>query len=1108
MTHPLGTYTFLPWLRHGIANNVASADGTSTVQLRASVPVDLTIQAQGVDGGSPSAVVSKPVQLYGPGDIVGIDARAIVKNEPGHWITNFEPNYLPFVEFYDEDFAWRYTPAAPDTTRERLRPWITLLVLTEDEFEEGGSIASRPLQFVTVADLATAFPRADQLWAWAHVHVNGALADAVVAPDAAMPGVLDGLETLLAQDPDRASCRLLSPRKLAPQQGYHAFVVPTFETGRLAGLGLDPAAAPAPVHATFSAWADYTGRPESGAFPYYHRWFFRTGTLGDFEYLVRLLQPRSMNSRVGQRDFDVQRPGSNIDGITDPELGGILRLGGALRVPQDTLSDDEEVEAQKYEDWDEPYPHEFQKDLAAFVNLADNYVDPDTPPDPDPLITAPLYGRWHALTQRLLTQRDGSDAPNRTNWVHELNLDPRHRIPAGFGTEVVKENQETYMNAAWEQVGEILAANERIRRAQLAKEAAGVWHELVLKKMQSSGHERAFVFTAPVHRSVIADGLTVGYRTQQSALPRAVVSAPLRRMLRPGGPLVNGLGLVGEQAPALLVDRVNEGKITAAPPKMTPPALPTTDALAEHVLPAGVPRFVLDALRRYPWLRFLPLVLALVVLILLLLLWPGPAAIAAGLAVAVGSIALLPQLSRWAKQADAAHVLRPNGQTPEAVDALPKSPDFRITEPEDAFRPRPGATDSREAAKFKAALRETYELVQASARVGTVAPRAPLAVTGVVKATVAALDPQLSIPRRVLDSISLPERIRSQNPEGFREAMAYLEFDLPMYKPLVKLSDEYFLPNLNLIPQNTISLLETNQRFIEAYMVGLNHELGRELLWREFPTDQRGSYFRQFWDVTPFLAAAGTDSAQLRERLRDIPPIHHWPSDSKLGAHDHRERPGGEQEEDLVLVVRGELLKKYPTAVIYAQKAEWQTKTVSGATVIDPSKPRRPVELTPAEEEDPPREKVKTPLYEAQIAPDVYFFGFDLDDEEARGGTGEDLDDEPGWFFVIKERPGEPRFGLDLEGSDTTHFWNDLAWQDVVPGNADGKHIVVGDLPGFTLTPPPAGTTEEDEVRADQHEEDVQVRWNANSNAADLAYVLYQVPVLVGVHAAEMLPKP
>ena len=83
--------------------------------------------------------------------------------------------------------------------------------------------------------------------------------------------------------------------------------------------------------------------------------------------------------------------------------------------------------------------------------------------------------------------------------------------------------------------------------------------------------------------------------------------------------------------------------------------------------------------------------------------------------------------------------------------------------------------------------------------------------------------------------------------------MAYPEIDIPMYEPLKKLSDELFLPNLNLIPQNTITLLETNQSFIEAYMVGLNHEFARELLWREYPTDQRGS---------PTSASSGTPAAR------------------------------------------------------------------------------------------------------------------------------------------------------------------------------------------------------------------------------------------------------
>ena len=72
-----------------------------------------------------------------------------------------------------------------------------------------------------------------------------------------------------------------------------------------------------------------------------------------------------------------------------------------------------------------------------------------------------------------------------------------------------------------------------------------------------------------------------------------------------------------------------------------------------------------------------------------------------------------------------------------------------------------------------------------------------------------------------------------------------------MYEPLAEISPELFLPNLNLIEQNTITLLETNQAFIEAYMVGLNHEFARELLWREYPTDQRGSH------VPPVLGRRG-----------------------------------------------------------------------------------------------------------------------------------------------------------------------------------------------------------------------------------------------------------
>ena len=50
----------------------------------------------------------------------------------------------------------------------------------------------------------------------------------------------------------------------------------------------------------------------------------------------------------------------------------------------------------------------------------------------------------------MLNERDGTNLPN--NWLHQLNLDPRHRITAGFGTRVVQEKQEDLMDAAWRQV--------------------------------------------------------------------------------------------------------------------------------------------------------------------------------------------------------------------------------------------------------------------------------------------------------------------------------------------------------------------------------------------------------------------------------------------------------------------------------------------------------------------------------------------------------------------------------------------------------------------------------------------------------------------------------
>jgi hypothetical protein len=1112
MSDDIGTYTFLPWLRQGLANKVqapAEADAR-----RGKITVTLNVTGTGLTNPG-SQAVDKQIELYGPGDIVGIDPKVIIKTEPRNWITNFEPNYLPYIDFYDEDFPWRYTPSAP--AGDRLVPWISLVVLTEQEFDDGKNILNRPLPFFTLKDTteaSTAFPAEQDLWAWAHVHVNKNIAGPGDNPISTNEAAFIGqFKNVLSHNPDLANARILCPRKLGENTAYHAFLIPAFESGRLAGLGIDPASVSGFGPNTI-AWTDYSGRQESNSFPYYYRWYFRTSTVGDFEYLVRLLKPRVADSRVGRRDIDMQEPGSNIDGITDERLKGILRLGGALQVPTACLNEEEAAEYTNYDQWYDSYPHLFQTQLSNFINLAEEYthkttatahadsglvIEDENEDDPDPLITPPLYGRWHALTSRLLTKDDGSPADNNENWVHDLNLDPRWRSAANFGTEVIQDKQEEYMDSAWDQVGDVLEANRRLAWAKLASFTSKVWYQKNIQPKPGVAVEKYLSLTTPLQKRILSDGKTVFHHVRTSRVPQALLSAPMRRITRPRGRMVRQLKFDSVASSDNLIRRVNQGEVSPARPREVPDELVTNEDIVEVVKPSGLPDPLLDLLMRYPWLQYLPFVLAVVIILLLLLTGLAGAALLSAIAiVAAAAFAAFLVLRRLIRALNNSLSILPEQQTPEAVDKIPNSPNFRVTEFGDPFIPAAGATDNAEATRFKSALRGTYDFVQRSAVAGEPPVYMELNIVQMVDSIVAGTNPAVTIPRYVLGHIRIPQRIIDALNEKFVEAMAYPEIDTPMYKPLLDLSTEHFVPNINLIEQNSITLLETNQRFIEAYMVGLNHEFARELLWREYPTDQRGSYFRQFWDVSSYLNKEGLDEESLREKLRDIPPIHRWSRLSDLGGHDHREQ-GGEKEEEVVLVIRGEVLKKYPTAEVYAHRAAWATDEEGNRVLTEPRD---------FDESEPEDVVIKTPLYEAKVEPDIYFFGFDLNIKEAKGGSGEQEDDEPGWFFVIKERSGEPRFGLDVpgEGSDmgvtTLSAWNDLAWSHIMADVGDGKFIPITGTRTINVSDP--GTPSDDEEQ--QQKEDSHVVWRSAINAAELAYILYQVPVLIGVHAAEMLP--
>jgi hypothetical protein len=860
----------------------------------------------------------------------------------------------------------------------------------------------------------------------------------------------------------------MCPRRLAENTGYHAFVVPAFESGRRAGLGLDLAGIAGP---TVPAW---TPGPGTVDLPYYYRWYFRTGDRGDFQYLVSLLKPQPVDSSVGIRNVDVTDPGSDIHPIDKPELAGVLRIGGALQVPDADLNDDERTARDIYENWDQPFPDPFEKDLADFINLPDDYAAEGTS---DPIITSPLYGRWHALTRRLLMEQDHvTPVPQTDNWVHRLNLDPRFRVAANFGVEVVEANAEDYMNAAWEQIGDVLAANQKIRRLHFSIAASLRMYDRHLVT-QASLPQRALSLTAPVSRRVLMGGVTVASLRSATLVPQALTSTVFRRIYRPGARLSRSLPFTPTIKRTNLLERVNSGEVTSAPPKTVPPGVPTVDRVSG--VPLGIPPLIAGWLERFPWLPYAVLIAAIVLGVLFLLI-PGLGLILA-VAVVVGGIYLFRLLRRWQKAESAEQAVSEAGQTPASVDAMPTSSNFVLTAPGSSFVPATGGTDSAVATRFKGALKDLYALIEAGNKAGVHPPPGRMDLAAVSSSMVAAVNPRVTIWKRGLVSIALPPWIVDGINEDFDEVMAYPKIDVAMYKPLSDDATERFLPNINKIPENSITLMETNQRFIEAYMVGVNHDFAAKLLWREYPTDQRGSYFRQFWSIDNVVKDdANLTPEQWRESLYDIPELHKWRLDSHLGEHNQRADPANPNAAQAVLIIRGELLRKYPNTVVFAQHA------IMNGDVRDPDW------LTPEEEKAPPRSKTRSPLFTANPVPDIFLFGFDLTIDQIKG-----VDGDPGWYFVLQERPGEPRFGLELTHSGPLETFDDLTW----PASA---FLAPTDFASVALTTPVPSPENAGEVAQSKNDQAVSA---AAVSSARWAYLLFRPPVMVAIHGDEMLRK-
>jgi hypothetical protein len=227
--------------------------------------------------------------------------------------------------------------------------------------------------------------------------------------------------------------------------------------------------------------------------------------------------------------------------------------------------------------------------------------------------------------------------------------------------------------------------------------------------------------------------------------------------------------------------------------------------------------------------------------------------------------------------------------------------------------------------------------------------------------------------RTVIDTMRARLNLGAVSYDAFKDSMirpimAAPRFDRPMYQALDQYDREWLVPGLSTLPEpELVTLLSANDQFTEAFLVGLSDEMGRELLWREYPTDSRGTYFYRFWDPN-------TD--ELRQQI-------HRFSSGRLGSHVSVGPPG--ESGRAVVVIRGEIVRRYPDMTVMALKS---TGTDGEGRPLLPEAPTDSTHAAPS-------------LFHAMLPPDIMLAGLDITVNELR---------QPDWWIVLAEHPQATRF--------------------------------------------------------------------------------------------------
>lgn len=447
------------WVRKGIANQISEEETlgktNGSVMERPSVQLSAQLKATpvGNSSGSIESTQLKDFLIVGPGDVLSINSNAVMNYYPAPGNKNFPIKFKPYIEFWEPDFAWRYTPAratAKSGEEEgKLRPWIAVVACKKTDYsmsKNSNGISLVTFNVTEKSEHAKIFPDPGEIWKSAHAQGS------------------DGSEAEF--------CRIIgiNSENFTENTDYTAFVIPTFETTRLRALGCEDDLQN--TEAQKSAWdKDYnpnTDRKFPYTFPVFYSWDFRTNE-ETFKDLVDALKTFSVDPSDAGINIDVTDLGDGLSRSCfkagERPKTQVMMMPAATKIPNfkeegifpDAAKKDElKLHNNLISKLESNPVFQENKNL---IEGGESDSDYDDEGNNDPKVVPPIYGGKHSMATSL---------ENAPSWLKRINTDLHYRAAAGLGKKIIQEHQEQLVNRAWKQIEVVKALNGELYKRLLS----------------------------------------------------------------------------------------------------------------------------------------------------------------------------------------------------------------------------------------------------------------------------------------------------------------------------------------------------------------------------------------------------------------------------------------------------------------------------------------------------------------------------------------------------------------------------------------------------------------------------------------------------------------